>query len=119
MPKKSTKSNKLTFTRACALFNNRQWDALSPLLDDKVQCFYLNRKTKPTYTKADFLKHQKEKPQNENFAPHVQYWNDNDTAVTGFGTWTDDDGDSAPIAFFFRFKKGLIDYMWGNPTDRA
>jgi hypothetical protein len=107
-------SNKTIFNKACDLFNQQDWTTLGTLLDDNVECHYLNPATPPTFTKTDFIYHQTHPAQIETFNPQNQWWNDDDTVVTGIGKWTDQNSVAFPVLFKFKFKDGLISYMWGR-----
>jgi hypothetical protein len=107
-------SNKTIFNNACDLFNQQDYVTLATLLDDYVECHYLNPATPPTFTKKDFIDHQTQLAQIETFNPRNQWWNNNDTVVTGIGWWTDQNDPTVPVLFKFKFKGWLISYMWGR-----
>src|SRR5262245_13721227 len=99
-------SNKATFNEACDLFNNQDWNNLKTKLDVNVQCFYLNAATAPTNTRDLFIAHQTNKVQKETFNPQNQWWNANDTVVSGVGIWNDQGGPSVPVLYKFKFTNG-------------
>jgi hypothetical protein len=107
-------SNKTIFNNACDLFNLQDYVNLPTLLDNNVECHYLNPATPPTFTRQAFIFHQNNPLQIETFNPQNQWWYNNDTVVAGIGEWIDQNAAAVRVLFKFKFQGGLISYMWGR-----